>query len=68
MPYTYDKLRGRITEKYGSAGKLGKALNLSRTSMSLKLNGKRGFTQSDIIKWSELLDIPTDEIGAYFFS
>lgn len=68
MPYTYSKLRGRIVERYGTIGNLGKALKLSKTSMSAKLNGKTGFDQKDIIEWSKLLDISNDEIGTYFFT
>lgn len=68
MPYKYRKLRGRIVEKYGSQEKFSKVLGLSKTSLSLKLNGKTGFSQADMIKWSQLLDIDISECGEYFFT
>ena len=67
MTFTYNKLRGRIVEKYGTHERFSKALGISKNSLSLKINVKTGFSQGDIIKWSELLDIEVDEIGEYFF-
>ena len=64
----YAKLRGRIVEKFGTIGKFGDAVGLSGTSMSKKLTGTTGFSQADIIRWCELLDIDMEEVGAYFFT
>ena len=68
MAFRYNKLRGRIVEKYGTHEKFSKALGISKNSLSLKINGKTGFSQADIIKWCELLDIDVSEIGIYFFN
>ena len=68
MPYKYRKLRGKIVEKYGSQEKFSEVLGISKNSLSLKLNGKTGFSQADIIKWSGLLDIDVPEYGEYFFT
>lgn len=68
MPYSYDKLRGRIIEKYGSQENYAKKLGLSVNSVSKKMNGKSGFSQKDMIRWAELLDIDTDDYGSYFFA
>ena len=68
MPYTYNKLRGRIVEKYGTQEEFAKKLGISKNSLSLKMNGKTSFSQADVIKWSELLGIETGEIGQYFFT
>lgn len=68
MPYKYNKLKGRITEKFGTRSNFAKALNLSENSLSLKLNCKTGFSQEDIDKWAELLDITIEEYGLYFFA
>ncbi len=67
MKFTYNKLRGRIIEKYGTHERFSKALGISKNSLSLKINGKTGFSQADIVKWCELLDLDVDEIGEYFF-
>lgn len=68
MPYTYNKLRGRIIEKYGSLTAFCAHLTISRNSLSKKMTGKTGFSQDDIKVWSELLDIAPDEYGQYFFT
>ena len=68
MPYTYNKLRGRIIEKYGTQEEFAREVGISKNSLSLKMNGKTGFSQTDINKWSFLLDISADEIGLYFFT
>ncbi len=63
----YSKLRGRIVEKFGTCDKFSEVLRLSTVSISKKLNSRVGFSQKDIIKWSELLDIEENEYGVYFF-
>ena len=67
-PRMYPKLRGRIVEKYGSIAEFGKETGLSDTQVSKKLNGKAGFSQEDIIKWSGLLDIDLKDVGVYFYA
>lgn len=64
----YAKLRGRIVEKYGTIGKFSDVVGLSNVSMSKKLTGLTGFSQADIIRWCELLEIDLSEVGAYFFT
>lgn len=67
MQFRYAKLRGRIVEKYGSISEFSKHLELSLTQISKKLNGGSGFSQADIVKWCELLDVELSEVGHYFF-
>ena len=66
--FKYRKLRGKIIEKYGSLGEFSNALQQSFVTISNKMNGKTGFSQDDIIRWSKLLDIDLDDAGAYFFA
>lgn len=68
MPFSYNKLKGRIVEKYGTQANFADVLGISNNSISKKLNCKTGFSQSDINKWAELLDIPVSEYGVYFFA
>lgn len=68
MPYKYDKLRGRIVEKYGTQGNFAEILGISKNSMSKKMNCETGFSQEDMIIWSNLLDIKKEEYGTYFFT
>ena len=68
MPYKYNKLRGRIVEKYGTQAEFARTIGISSNSLSLKMTGKTGISQTDLIKWCRLLDIKADEIGQYFFA
>lgn len=68
MPYTYNKLRGRIIEMYGSQDKFADKLGQSKNAVSKKMNCKTGFSQADIVKWSLLLNVRADEYGEYFFT
>ena len=61
MGYTYDKLRGRIIEKYGSQEKYADVLGISTNSLSKKMTGKTGFSQKDITIWADLLNIDKAE-------
>jgi transcriptional regulator with XRE-family HTH domain len=67
VAFNYDKLRGRIVEKFGTQGRLAKALGVSERTLSLKLNNKIFFSQDEITKISKLLNITLDEIQDYFF-
>lgn len=67
MAFNYNKLRGRIIEKYGTQGRFAKAMGVSERTLSLKLNNKIFFSQDEITKISELLSIVSDEIQVYFF-
>ena len=66
--YSYNKLRGRIIEKYKTQERFAKSLGISKNSLSLKMNGKTSFSQEDVKKWCGMLDIKTEEIGEYFFA
>lgn len=66
--FKYDKLIGKIVEKYKTRGKFAEAMDISERSLSLKLNGKVPFTQQEILKACELLEIDNSDIGIYFFT
>lgn len=66
--YDYSKLRGRIIEKYGSMSRFSEAVGLSEIALSRKLNNKIDISRENILKWSELLDIPSDEYGVFYFA
>ncbi|WP_195264066.1 DUF739 family protein [Clostridium sp. 1001275B_160808_H3] len=67
MAFNYDKLRGKIVEKFGTQGNLARALGVSERTLSLKLNNKIFFSQDEITKISQLLNITLEEIQDYFF-
>lgn len=68
MPYTYNKLKGRIIELYGTQRNFAKKVGISKNSMSKKLTCKTEFSQKDIKQWSILLNVKKDEYGEYFFT
>ena len=68
MPYKYNRLRGRIVEKYGSQASFARKLGISATQLSRKMSGKVGFSQADMLEWGELLQIPKEEFVSYFFA
>lgn len=68
MRYSYRKLRGRITEIFGSQAAFALVLGLSKISVSHKLTGKSGFSQEDVEKWAKLLGIKRCEYGEFFYT
>lgn len=68
MPYNYSKLLGRIVEKVGTQANFAEKMGLSERSVSLKLNGRVGWKQTEISKACEILEILPAEIPAYFFT
>ncbi len=68
MSFNYDKLRGKIVEKFKTQGAFAEAMGLSERTISLKLNNKIFFTQLEIKTAAELLDIKISEIEKFFFT
>lgn len=68
MSFRYNKLRGRIIEKFGTQSEFAKKIGMSEQIITAKLAGKSSFTQGNIIAWCETLDIDQNDIGDYFFS
>ena len=67
MKFDYSKLNGRITEIFNSQKKFAKAMKLSERSISLKLNNQRYWKNNEITTACNLLLIPDNQIGDYFF-
>ena len=63
----YPKLRGAIREKFGTQGAFAKALGVNQATLVRKLAGKAEFKIDEVQTAVELLDIPHDRIGEYFF-
>lgn len=68
MSANYAKLRGRIREKYGRQNDFAAVLHIDRSTLSLKLNGKRDWTREEIEKSCVALDIPLADAHYYFFA
>lgn len=70
MIFNFDKLRGRIKEKLKYEAVFAEKLDISQASLSSKFNNRSDFTSSEISRASDedVLDIPLDKLGEYFFT
>lgn len=66
--FDYGKLRERIRDKQATQTDLANALNLSKKTISLKMNGKISWKQEEIFKLLQFLDIPNEQVSDYFFT
>lgn len=66
--FIYNKLKGRIVEKLGNVLTFGERMGISKTSLYLKLSGKYDFTQEEIYKAMEVLEIKPEDLHLYFFT
>ena len=64
---SYPKLRGAIREKFGTQGAFAKALGVNQSTLVKKLAGKVEWKVAEVQAACELLEIPADRIGEYFF-
>ena len=68
MKFNNAKLKGRIAEKYGTQEKFGEALGWGNAKVSQKLANLEMWRLSDVRNAARVLDIPSCDIGLYFFS
>lgn len=64
----FNKLRGRIKEKYGSEKEFAYHLNFTKTKLSRILNNKQSLDLNTMKEFINALDIKKDEINDYFFN
>lgn len=67
MNFNYNKLKGKIIENFGSFSAFAEEINMSRISLSKKLNNKSEFSQQEISNISSKLSINNKDIENYFF-
>jgi transcriptional regulator with XRE-family HTH domain len=68
MVYNYSKLLGKIKEMGFTQNELSNLIGKNKSTLNAKLNGKGNFTVPEMDAICEVLDIPNEEIGAYFFA
>lgn len=66
--YNYSKLLGRIRECDLTQEQLAKAIGKNKSTISAKVNNQFSFTQEEMDAICKVLDIPSEEIGTYFFT
>lgn len=67
MVFDYSKLRGRIVEKYGSQAAFADAIDMSISTLNLKLNNKSEWSTTEIVEACKLLDVELTDTYSYFF-
>nr|DAM60609.1 MAG TPA: Protein of unknown function (DUF739) [Caudoviricetes sp.] len=65
---SYNKLRGKIREVFGTQEAFAEAMGMSTVSLSHRLNGKLEWKTSEIFKACEVLGIPLVDNAEYFFT
>ena len=68
MAFDLRKLRGRIVEVCGTQEEFARLMGKDRSTLNMKLTGKREFTQSEINKACQVLSIPDEDVTSYFFT
>lgn len=70
IDYDYSKLKAKIVEEHYTIKSLAKATAVGRTSLSQKLNNhsKVGFSQREMQRIANVLDINFTNISDYFFA
>ena len=68
MAYDYRKLRGRIKEVCGTQDQFSKKLGIGRVSLSQRLNNQLEFSQDEMLKTCDILEIRREDIPVYFFT
>lgn len=67
MPFDYRKLEGLVKEKCRTRAIFAYKMGLSERSISLKMNGKTQWKQTEICTACEILGISNEDIPKYFF-
>jgi hypothetical protein len=68
--FDYSELCGRIITRYGNYANFADSIGMSRAQLSERLRCKRQFKMEEIffICSPNILDIPDEDIGKYFFA
>lgn len=65
---SYAKLKGKITEVFGTRRAFAEAMGKDTSTISGKLNNRTPWTHEEIEKACFLLAIPIEEVYLYFFA
>lgn len=64
--FDYNKLKGKIIEKFKTNDNFAKAMGFSNSQLSERLNNKCEWKSNDIYRAAELLEL--DNLKEYFFT
>lgn len=68
VSFSYDKLRGKIREVFGTQDRFAEALGMSKSTLSQKLNNSSEFTQQEMMDSMRLLKQSLAQLDEYFFT
>lgn len=66
--FDYSKLKGLIKEKCDTQKALSQRVGIVEAALSHKLRGQVYFSQPEIVKIADALEIPADMLSVYFFT
>ena len=61
-------LKAKIVEKGYNLGEFAKAMKMSHSSFSYKINGKKEFRYSEILRAINILNLSSQDVVDIFFS
>lgn len=67
MYQPYHKLRVRFAEMEMRQGDVAQAAGMAKSTMTARMQGKQPFTAWEIQRVAEVLNIPREQYGDYFF-
>lgn len=62
---SFDKLKGKMTEKHISQIKMAQFLGITVQALNAKINGRRQFTLEEVVKITHILDLQ-DPVDIFF--
>lgn len=65
--FNYDKLEGRINEKFGDINTFAKHIRMGKDTINARIKGITEFKLSEIEKFMEALEIQPNEVQDHFF-
>lgn len=68
MAFNYSKLLGKIRECGFTQKQIAERIGINSGTLSAKLNNKATFTATEVNDICKMLNIPNDEMWAYFFA
>lgn len=68
MRYDYKKLRGKIKEICDTQDAFAEKMGIGRVTLSKRINNQAEFSQNEIFKACDILQISKEEIPTYFFT
>lgn len=68
MAFNYNKLRGLIKEKVGTQARFAELIGISGTALYDRLANRTPFSQTEMFKSIEVLDVPIEMLDEIFFT